>query len=187
VCAALQIRLRARSALVQRLLNAASAAPTTLARRCANEEHTMSQASLKAVFVKRAVHRLGAFWALGALAFAAGACSAAPDDEATFAEDSEELAAEAVADEEAASAFDDGAAEPIEKQLKRPVASSELPNATCEADRVFGNVICVECTTGPFPACNTYVCDREGKNCHQTSRRLDFNAGGAVIDAVIAR
>lgn len=51
-------------------------------------------------------------------------------------------------------------------QLKR----DDLPNASCGKDPVFGNVICVECTTGPSPTCKTYVCDQSGNNCKQTSR-----------------
>jgi len=51
-------------------------------------------------------------------------------------------------------------------QLKR----TDLPGASCSRDRVFGNIICVECTGGPFPTCKTYVCDKDGNNCKQTSR-----------------
>ena len=51
-------------------------------------------------------------------------------------------------------------------QLKR----NDLPGASCSKDPVFGNVICVECTTGPFPSCKTYVCDKDGNNCKQTVR-----------------
>lgn len=58
-------------------------------------------------------------------------------------------------------------------QLKR----NDLPNASCGKDPVFGNVICVECTTGPFPTCKTYVCDRDGNNCKQTVRLNTVLAG----------
>ena len=51
-------------------------------------------------------------------------------------------------------------------QLKR----NDLPGASCGKDPVFGNVICVECTTGANPTCKTYVCDKDGNNCHQTVR-----------------
>ena len=51
-------------------------------------------------------------------------------------------------------------------QLKR----NDLPGASCSKDPVFGNVICVECTGGPFPTCKTYVCDKDGNNCKQTVR-----------------
>ncbi len=58
-------------------------------------------------------------------------------------------------------------------QLKR----NDLPNASCGKDPVFGNVICVECTTGPFPICKTYVCDKDGNNCKQTVRLNTVLAG----------
>ena len=51
-------------------------------------------------------------------------------------------------------------------QLKR----NDLPGASCGKDPVFGNVICVECTPGPFPSCTTYVCDKVGNNCKETVR-----------------
>lgn len=51
-------------------------------------------------------------------------------------------------------------------QLKR----NDLPGASCGKDPVFGNVICVECTPGPFPSCKTYVCDKAGNNCKETVR-----------------
>ena len=50
-------------------------------------------------------------------------------------------------------------------QLKR----DDLPGASCSKN-ILGNVICVECTSGPSPTCKTYVCDKDGNNCTQTSR-----------------
>jgi hypothetical protein len=50
-------------------------------------------------------------------------------------------------------------------QLRR----DDLPGASCSKN-ILGNVICVECTTGPSPTCKTYVCDKDGNNCTQTSR-----------------
>lgn len=64
-------------------------------------------------------------------------------------------------------------------QLKR----NDLPDASCSKDPVFGNVICVECTTGPFPTCKTYVCDKDGNNCKQTVRLntvLNTVLGGSI-------
>ena len=58
-------------------------------------------------------------------------------------------------------------------QLKR----NDLPGASCSKDPVFGNVICVECTGGPFPTCKTYVCDKDGNNCKQTVRLSTVLAG----------
>ena len=58
-------------------------------------------------------------------------------------------------------------------QLKR----NDLPGASCGKDPVFGNVICVECTTGPFPTSKTYVCDKDGNNCKQTVRLNTVLAG----------
>lgn len=58
-------------------------------------------------------------------------------------------------------------------QLKR----NDLPGASCGKDPVFGNVICVECTTGPSPTCKTYVCDKDGNNCKQTVRLNSVLAG----------
>jgi hypothetical protein len=43
----------------------------------------------------------------------------------------------------------------------------DLPGASCSKDTVFGNVICVECTSGK---CTTYVCDQSGNNCKETVR-----------------
>ena len=63
-------------------------------------------------------------------------------------------------------------------QLKR----TDLPGASCGRDRIFGNIICVECTGGPFPTCKTYVCDKDGNNCKQTVRLntvLRGSLGGA--------
>jgi hypothetical protein len=48
--------------------------------------------------------------------------------------------------------------------------NTDLPGATCGKAPVFGNVICVECTTGPFPTCKTFVCDKNGNNCKETMR-----------------
>jgi hypothetical protein len=48
--------------------------------------------------------------------------------------------------------------------------NTDLPGATCGKDPVFGNVICVECTMGPFPTCKTHVCDKDGNNCKETVR-----------------
>jgi hypothetical protein len=48
--------------------------------------------------------------------------------------------------------------------------SADLLGATCGKAPVFGNVICVKCTTGPFPTCKTYVCDKDGNNCKETVR-----------------
>jgi hypothetical protein len=59
---------------------------------------------------------------------------------------------------------------PISRGLVPQLKKTDLPNASCGKDPVFGNVICVECTTGPFPVCKTYVCDQSGNNCKQTSR-----------------
>ena len=50
------------------------------------------------------------------------------------------------------------------------LTKTDLPGATCGKAPVFGNVICVECTTGPFPTCKTYVCDKDGNNCKETVR-----------------
>ena len=64
-------------------------------------------------------------------------------------------------------------------QLKR----NDLPGASCGKDPVFGNVICVECTTGANPTCKTYVCDKDGNNCHQTvrvNRQLIGSIGGVA-------
>lgn len=43
--------------------------------------------------------------------------------------------------------------------------SSDLPLASCSKAPVFGNVICAQCTPGPFPKCTNYVCDQSGDNC----------------------
>lgn len=59
---------------------------------------------------------------------------------------------------------------PMSRGLIPQLKKTDLPNASCGKDPVFGNVICVECTPGPFPTCKTYVCDRNGDNCKQTSR-----------------
>lgn len=59
---------------------------------------------------------------------------------------------------------------PMSRGLLPQLANTDLPNATCGKDKVFGNVICVECTTGSSPTCKTYVCDKNGDNCKQTSR-----------------
>ena len=50
------------------------------------------------------------------------------------------------------------------------LTKTDFPGATCGKAPVFGNVICVECTTGPFPTCKTYVCDKDGNNCKETVR-----------------
>jgi hypothetical protein len=61
---------------------------------------------------------------------------------------------------------------------------SDLSGASCGKAPVFGNVICVECTPGPFPTCKTYVCDKDGNNCQQTVRinrqLLAGSLGGSV-------
>lgn len=54
----------------------------------------------------------------------------------------------------------------IVPQLK----DSDIPGATCGKAPVFGNVICVQCTTGSSPTCKTYVCDQSGNNCKETVR-----------------
>ena len=59
---------------------------------------------------------------------------------------------------------------PISRGLVPQLKHTDLPGATCGKAPVFGNVICVECTTGPNPTCKTYVCDKEGNNCQQTVR-----------------
>jgi hypothetical protein len=59
----------------------------------------------------------------------------------------------------------------LSKQAVTPALPvSDLPGASCGKDPVFGNVICVECTPGPFPTCKTYVCDKSGNNCKETLR-----------------
>lgn len=67
--------------------------------------------------------------------------------------------------------------------------SSQLSDATCSKDPVFGNVICDRCTTGPFPRCTVYVCDRNGDNCKATSRALAqvFVTSGARPLLVVGR
>ena len=146
----------------------------------------MSQTSIHGRFVKRAAPKLGALWALGALALAATACSGAGDD-GDFYEDSDELVAQELAAEDAPSEAENGVEETTDKLLRRSVTSPEHPGASCEAAPVFGNVICVECTTGPFPTCTTYVCDKQGNNCTQTSRRLNANLEAAFPNLVLAR
>lgn len=59
---------------------------------------------------------------------------------------------------------------PISRGLLPQLKDTDLPGATCGKAPVFGNIICVECTTGPSPTCKTYVCDRDGNNCQQTVR-----------------
>ena len=64
---------------------------------------------------------------------------------------------------------------------------NDLPGASCGKDRVFGNVICVECTTGPNPTCKTYVCDKSGNNCKQTVRLNTVLAGSIGGVATLRR
>lgn len=66
---------------------------------------------------------------------------------------------------------------PISRGLLPQLKRTDLPGASCGKDRVFGNVICVECTTGPTPTCKTYVCDTNGNNCKQTVRLNTLLAG----------
>ena len=54
----------------------------------------------------------------------------------------------------------------IKSGLVPQLNDSDIPGATCGKDRIFGNVICVQCTAGK---CKTYVCDKNGNNCKQTS------------------
>ena len=72
---------------------------------------------------------------------------------------------------------------PISRDLIPQLKRDDLPGASCKNDPVFGNVICVECTTGPNPTCKTYVCDKNGDNCHQTvrvNRQLIGSIGGVA-------
>lgn len=69
----------------------------------------------------------------------------------------------------------------ISRGLVPQLERNDLPGATCGKAPVFGNVICVECTTGPSPTCKTYVCDKDGNNCQQTvrfTRQLVGSIGG---------
>ena len=59
---------------------------------------------------------------------------------------------------------------PVSSGLFPQLKNTDLPNASCGKAPVFGNVVCVECTTGAHPTCKTYVCDKDGNNCQQTSR-----------------
>ena len=59
---------------------------------------------------------------------------------------------------------------PMGHGLLPQLRNTDLPGATCGKAPVFGNVICVECTTGPSPTCKTYVCDKDGNNCKETVR-----------------
>jgi hypothetical protein len=59
---------------------------------------------------------------------------------------------------------------PLGHRLLPQLRQTDLPGATCGKAPVFGNVICVVCTTGPFPTCKTYVCDKDGNNCKETVR-----------------
>jgi hypothetical protein len=147
----------------------------------------MSQTSIHGTFVKRAAHELGALWVFSTLALAAAACSATADAEGdVYEEESDVLVEQELTLEEATRDVEDRAAENTDKSLKRPVSSSEHPDASCEAAPVFGNVICVECTTGPFPTCTTYVCDKQGNNCKQTSRRFSANLEAVLPNATLS-
>ena len=63
---------------------------------------------------------------------------------------------------------------PIRRGLIPQLKRTDLPGASCGRDRVFGNIICVECTGG---TCKTYVCDKDGNNCKQTVRLNTVLAG----------
>jgi hypothetical protein len=77
---------------------------------------------------------------------------------------------------------------PQNQGLFPQLKDSDLPGATCGKAPVFGNVICVECTPGPFPTCKTYVCDKDGNNCKQTVRiNRQFLAGSLAGGAIIRR
>ncbi len=58
---------------------------------------------------------------------------------------------------------------PMSRGILPQLKDSDIPGATCGKAPVFGNVICVQCTTGPSATCKTYVCDKNGSNCKQTS------------------
>jgi hypothetical protein len=62
------------------------------------------------------------------------------------------------------------ASEAMGRGILAQLRNTDLPGATCGKAPVFGNVICVECTTGPFPTCKTYVCDKDGNNCKEAVR-----------------
>ena len=59
---------------------------------------------------------------------------------------------------------------PVGHRILPQLGRHELPGASCGTAPVFGNVVCVECTPGPFPTCKTYVCDKDGNNCKETVR-----------------
>jgi hypothetical protein len=63
-----------------------------------------------------------------------------------------------------------GFVSPVGQEILPQLARDDLPGASCGKAPVFGNVICVECTPGPFPKCTTYVCDQSGNNCKETVR-----------------
>jgi hypothetical protein len=60
----------------------------------------------------------------------------------------------------------DGSVVPISHRVFPQTKNTDLPGASCGKAPVFGNVICVQCTPGPFPKCTTYVCDQNGDNCN---------------------
>ena len=59
---------------------------------------------------------------------------------------------------------------PMAQGVVPQLRNTDLSGASCGKAPIFGNVICVECTTGPFPTCKTYVCDKDGNNCKETVR-----------------
>ena len=63
-----------------------------------------------------------------------------------------------------------GVVSPLGREILPQLGRNDLPGASCGKDPVLGNVICVECTSGPSPSCKTYVCDQQGNNCKQTVR-----------------
>jgi hypothetical protein len=63
-----------------------------------------------------------------------------------------------------------GVIAPVGHRLLPQLGKRDLPGASCGKASVFGNVVCVECTPGPFPTCKTYVCDKDGSNCKESVR-----------------
>jgi hypothetical protein len=60
-----------------------------------------------------------------------------------------------------------GIVAPVGHRLLPQLGKNDLDGASCGKASGFGNVICVQCTPGPFPSCKTYVCDKDGLNCNQ--------------------
>jgi hypothetical protein len=68
---------------------------------------------------------------------------------------------------------------PMGQGLLPQLRNTDLSGASCGKAPVFGNVICVKCTPGPFPTCKTYVCDKDGNNCKETLRINTLTASPA--------